>query len=333
MKTITFFLLLLSSNMIFAQQERITVLDSGHNTSLRGLSIVNNNIIWASGSNGTVAKSLDGGKTFEWLTVAGYEKRDFRDIEAFDANTALILAVAEPAIILKTKDGGKNWYKVFEDTTKGMFLDAMDFQNKNFGIVIGDPIKERFFLAITFDNGENWNKGTKLLVAPIDYSGEACFAASGTNILLKKNGDYLIISGGKQTEIMNGLGGEILQMIQGKETTGANSISTWKEKYFAVVGGDFSNDKDTTGNCALSFNHGDSWVKPQTSPHGYRSCVAYITSNKLISCGTSGIDISEDGGKNWQLISNQSFHVCQKAKKGNAVFLAGANGKIARLLD
>lgn len=255
------------------------------------------------------------------------------DIEAFDANTALILAVAEPAIILKTKDGGKNWYKVFEDTTKGMFLDAMDFQNKNFGIVIGDPIKERFFLAITFDNGENWNKGTKLLVAPIDYSGEACFAASGTNILLKKNGDYLIISGGKQTEIMNGLGGEILQMIQGKETTGANSISTWKEKYFAVVGGDFSNDKDTTGNCALSFNHGDSWVKPQTSPHGYRSCVAYITSNKLISCGTSGIDISEDGGKNWQLISNQSFHVCQKAKKGNAVFLAGANGKIARLLD
>jgi photosystem II stability/assembly factor-like uncharacterized protein len=87
-------------------------------------------LVWASGSNGTVARSVDGGKTFEWLTVTGYEKRDFRDIEAFDANTAIIMGISEPAIILKTKDGGKSWYKVFEDSTKGMFLDAMDFLNK-----------------------------------------------------------------------------------------------------------------------------------------------------------------------------------------------------------
>jgi hypothetical protein len=34
---------------------------------------------------------------------------------------------------------------------------------------------------------------------------------------------------------------------------------------------------------------------------------------------------------NWEMISTQSFHVCQKAKKGNKVFLAGSNGKIAML--
>jgi photosystem II stability/assembly factor-like uncharacterized protein len=188
MKTITFLLILLCFNTtIFAQQNRITVLDSGHNTSLRGLSIVNNNIIWASGSNGTVAKSMDGGKTFEWLTVAGYEKRDFRDIEAFDANTALIMAVAEPAIILKTKDGGKNWYKVFEDTTKGMFLDAMDFSGAK-GVVIGDPIGSSMFVAFSNNFGESW----KIFISNSEMeagfpTGEAFFAASGTNAKWSKD--------------------------------------------------------------------------------------------------------------------------------------------------
>jgi hypothetical protein len=38
-----------------------------------------------------------------------------------------------------------------------------------------------------------------------------------------------------------------------------------------------------------------------------------------------------DGGIHWKKISNQSFHVCQKAKGGTAVFLAGRDGRIARL--
>jgi photosystem II stability/assembly factor-like uncharacterized protein len=87
--------------------------------------------------------------------VAGYEERDFRDIEAIDSSTAIIMAVAEPAIILKTTDGGKSWSKVFEDSTKGMFLDAMDF-NGNEGVVVGDPIDGKVFLAQTNDLGDIW---------------------------------------------------------------------------------------------------------------------------------------------------------------------------------
>ena len=57
---------------INAQNVVINILDSGRKTSIRGLSVVDDNIVWASGSNGIVARSVDGGKTFEWLTVAGY---------------------------------------------------------------------------------------------------------------------------------------------------------------------------------------------------------------------------------------------------------------------
>src|SRR5437867_4487605 len=135
LKNILFTSIVLISLKVSAQKAIINILDSGRKTSLRGLSVVDDNIVWASGSNGTVARSTDGGKTFEWLTMQGYEQRDFRDVEAFDSNTALIIAVAEPAIILKTKDGGKTWKKVFEDTTKGMFLDAMDFDGTGTGAV------------------------------------------------------------------------------------------------------------------------------------------------------------------------------------------------------
>lgn len=37
----------------------------------------------------------------------GLRKREFRDIEAFDANTAVAMAIAEPGQIVKTVDGGK----------------------------------------------------------------------------------------------------------------------------------------------------------------------------------------------------------------------------------
>jgi photosystem II stability/assembly factor-like uncharacterized protein len=93
--------------------QELKILTSGVSTSLRGLSVVDENIVWCSGSNGKVAKTTDGGKTFQWFTVQGNEQRDFRDIHAFDSATALIIAIDTPAIILKTKDGGRSCYNVF----------------------------------------------------------------------------------------------------------------------------------------------------------------------------------------------------------------------------
>src|SRR5215831_7916518 len=99
----------------FLSAQQVNTLTSGTKTSLRGLSVVNNNIIWVSGSSGTVGRSLDGGKNWQWIQVKGFEKKDFRDIEAFDDKTAVIMAIAEPAIILKSIDGGEHWNEVFRD--------------------------------------------------------------------------------------------------------------------------------------------------------------------------------------------------------------------------
>ncbi|HKH60898.1 MAG TPA: hypothetical protein VKA49_08705 [Flavitalea sp.] len=313
--------------------QKLEQLTSGTKTSIRGLSVVDDMIVWVSGSNGIVGKSVDGGTTWQWLPVKGFEKRDFRDIEAFDKNTAIIIAIAEPAQILKTTDGGVNWKIVFTDSTKGMFLDAMDFYNKKNGLVVGDPVGGRFFLAYTKNSGDKWTayNGDKNQRRWVANDSEAFFASSGTNIKYLKKNKYRLVSGGKSSRWFDENGDHPLSIVQGKESTGANSIAVYKNQ-FVVVGGDFTNDKDSARNCLVTKDGGINWLSPATAPRGYRSCVIYLSQTRLITCGTSGVEISEDGGMNWRPISIEGFHVCQKAKKGNITFLAGSNGRIVKLV-
>jgi photosystem II stability/assembly factor-like uncharacterized protein len=324
-----FLLLILLIQTAITNAQTIQLLDSNHNASLRGMSVVNNQTVWLSGSNGTVVLSVDGGKTFQWMTVKGYEKRDFRDIEAFDAKTAIIIAVDTPAIILKTTDAGVTWKKVYEDKRPGMFLDAMEFWNINSGIVVGDPIDGKIFIARTFDGGETW-RGLPEANYPAVAKGEAMFAASGTNVTKLNQQEAVFVTGGLQSRMF--IRDEKIEMpiLQGREFTGANSIAVYKNK-IVVVGGDFSRDTLREKNCVITTDKGKTFTVPATPPFGYRSCVAFISKQQLITCGTSGVDVSDDGGINWRNISTTGFHAVQKAKKGKAVFLAGSKGRIAVL--
>lgn len=324
------FLILLLGIMSHLQAQQIEILDSSRGVSLRGLSVVDNETIWVSGSGGTVALSTDGGKTFAWKKVKGYEKIDFRDIEAFDKKTAVIMGVGSPAYLLRTTDGGNSWMKVYENTDSTMFLDAMEFWNDMSGIVIGDPQNGRFFIARTFDGGKTW-RAIPEKFRPLAAQGEACFAASGTNIRQLKKDEAVFISGGKESNLFIRDQKIRIPVLQGQESTGANSIAIKKVKTMIVVGGDFNHPADTTGNCAITFDEGKTWTHPQVAPHGYRSCIEFLYKNFWITCGLNGVDISEDNGLQWRLISNKSFNAVRKAKRGNAVFLAGSQGKIAKL--
>src|SRR6266487_3525194 len=160
----------------------IEILTSGTKTSLRGLSVVNDNVVWVSGSNGTVGKT--------------------------------------------TNAGGESWKVVYENKTKGIFLDAMEFWNEQSGIIIGDPIDGRFFILRTFDGGSAW-RDIPLANRPAADSGEACFAASGTNVRALDRDEAVFVSGGLRSRLFTKNDPKILPIIQGKETTGANSVAVW----------------------------------------------------------------------------------------------------------
>lgn len=327
MKILLCFLLLNSFN-IYGQE--VKLIESGLKNSFRGLSVVNDKVIWVSGSGGMVGRSLDGGKTFKWSQVKGFEKTDFRDIEAFDATTAIIMGISEPAYMLRTVDGGETWQVVYENKTKGMFLDAMEFWNDQSGIVIGDPIGGEFYIARTFDGGRSW-QGLPEGKYPKADSGEACFASSGTNIRKFSKSEAIFITGGLKSRVFIRDKRIEIPIIQGKESTGANSIAVKNKKTFIVVGGDFEKSNQTVKNCVITIDGGDNWTQPETFPTGYRSCVEYLRKKDWITCGLNGVDYSTDDGKNWKNISKEGFHVVRKAKDGKLVVFAGGNGKIGIL--
>lgn len=310
--------------------QKLEILNTNCKASLRGLSVVNSNVIWASGSNGTVLKSTNGGNSWQLLNVPNFEKRDFRDIEAFDSNTAIIMCVADPAFILKTTNGGTTWNTVFADSTKGMFLDAMYFENATKGIIVGDPIDGKAFVATTNNGGNTWSK---FLQMPLLDTGEAFFAASGSNVLLQKDKFYFVTGGKNSRLFTNTFFDKPLEIpiAKGFETTGANSLAVYKNKAI-IVGGDFAKDSIATNNCVLFNTKNNQFTKPNILPNGYRSCVIFINKKTAVACGLNGVDISYDEGNNWQMISKQGFHIVAQAKKGKSIFLAGGKGKIAKLI-
>lgn len=333
-KIITAIIFCCSSCCIAAQTVQVLVKDK--KVSLRGLSVVTDKVVWVSGTNGTVGKSVDGGTTWNWMTVKGFEKTDFRDIEAFSDTTAVIMGIAEPAYILRTNDGGASWKVVMTDSTKGMFLDAMHFFNDNSGVVIGDPIKNKMFIGWTFDGGRSW-RGIPYNNHPAVDSGEACFASSGTNIAaLNKRREAVFVTGGLRSRLFIRDQRIDLPLLQGKESTGANSVAVKKisktKNIIIIVGGDFTTKDATEKNCCITADNGKTFTVPAVQPHGYRSCVEFLKMNDWISCGLNGVDYSTDNGNNWTLISSEGFHVCKKAKKGKTVFFAG-NGRIGKLVQ
>lgn len=340
MKKAFFFLCCLSLQLVlFAQKPlpRIDTLTAGTKTSLRGMSVVSDNVIWVSGSNGMVGKSVNGGKDWRWYQVKRFETADFRDIEAFDAANAIVMVVGEPAYILRTSDGGENWKVVYENKTKGMFLDGMEFWNSESGIVIGDPIDGKLFIARTFDGGYSW-RAIPEQYRPKAAEGEAIFAASGTAIRALDRDEAVFVTGGTTSNIYIRDQKVNLPVVQGKSSTGAFSIAVWDHhkrnggNKMIIVGGDYAADSISTANCFYSTDRGQTWKAAIQPPKGYKSCVEYITEKEVIACGTSGVDYSADGGQTWTQISKEPYHVCLKAKDGKTVYLAGGNGRIAKLV-
>jgi len=311
--------------------QTIHVLNTGSNVSIRGLCVVSDRIIWVSGSNGTIGESLDSGKTWKWMVVKGFEKADFRDVEAFDETSAVIMSVGEPAFILRTSNAGDTWQVVYENNTKGIFLDAMEFWNEQSGIVIGDPIHNKFFIARTFDGGMHWREISNDHL-PVADSGEACFAASGTNVCKLDNGEACFVSGGSRSRLFIRDERIDIPFAKGKETVGAYSIAVKNNKTLIVVGGDYLLPDSSSQNCFMTKNAGINWSTPSVSPHGYRSCVEYINNKNWISCGPNGVDYTKNNGDTWTWISHEGFNVCKKAKTGKSVFLAGENGIIAKFI-
>lgn len=328
------FILFLLSISIGAQWQRQAI---DTKASLRGLSVVNQNVIWASGTGGTFLKTTDGGKNWTVGNVPGADKLDFRDVEAFDANTAYLLSIGngETSRIYKTTDGGATWKLQFKNTNEKAFFDAFAFWDRNNGIAMSDPVNGYFYLLSTNDGGANWRPLSTDKMFPAK-DGEAAFAASGTCIITQGKSNVFLASGGKAARVHysanRGLSwiAKDAPIISGEDATGIFSIAMFDSKTGVITGGHYQKPDGTDRTMAFTNDGGATWM-PGTGLTGYRSGVAYIDRKTIVAVGTNGSDISKDSGKSWKNLDKGNYNSVQ-AKGKNAIWAVGPSGLVAKLV-
>lgn len=316
---------------------------SGTTVRLRGVSAVNAKIAWASGDKGTFARTVDGGKTWRASVVPGAAALDFRDVDAFDANTAYLLAIGpgENSRIYKTTDGGKAWALQFTNTNPQAFFDAMAFWDRDHGIAVSDPVDGHFVVITTSDGGKNWRQMPAEKMPPA-LAGEGAFAASGTCITVQGKNDVWFGTGGAaQARVFHSTDrGETwtvnpTPLISGRPPVGVFSIAFKDSQRGVVVGGDYEKEADATANVAVTADGGRTWeLIEKSQPAGYRSCVVYVPGTlapTLIAVGPSGGDYSTDDGRSWANISKDGFHSVSFAG-ARAGWAVGEKGLIAKFV-
>jgi len=303
--------------------------------SLRGLSVVNEKVIWASGTGGTVIKTTDGGQTWKVMTVRGAEKLDFRDIEAFDANTAYVLSIGngESSRIYKTTDSGETWKEQFRNKNEKAFFDAIACWNKKDCIAMSDPVDGHYVLISTTD-GETWKPIVRNKM-PAAKEGEAAFAASGTCLITQGKNNAFLVSGGTDARVFrstdHGITWSVAEtpITKGTPGSGIFSIAMYDDKNGVIVGGNYEKPEDTKDNLAFATDGGAVW-KLGAGLSGYRSAVADIDKESIIAVGTSGTDLSKDGGKTWKKIGSEDLNAV--ATNGpKAVWAVGPKGGVYKL--
>lgn len=301
-------------------------------SSFRALSIPDEETVWVAGNKGLLGQSADGGKTWDFKSIEGFEKLDFRSLFAFDKRTAIVVNAGSPAYILRTENAGKNWSIVYENQDSSIFIDGIDFWDAETGLVYGDPIRGKLFVLKTTDSGKTWNPLPEASLPALE-PGEASFAASGTNIRCFGKKKVLIASGGSKSRLFysanagNTWKAIEVPIIQGKNSEGIFGIYLLSDKHWIVVGGDYTKENQAIKHIFYTLNGGKNWEMPKQATGGYRECVAQLDDEIMIAVGPQGAEISTDKGLNWQtLTAPPGLHVVRTSKSGKQSFAAGRNG-------
>jgi hypothetical protein len=190
--------------------------ESGTTAGLRGIDSVDGTVAWASGTGGTVLRTVDGGLHWTQCAVPDGDKDgatlDFRGVQAWDATTAIVMASGpgDKSRLYKTVDGCKTWVLMLKnpDAPDG-FFDSLLFpkiQNipkggSGFGLLFGDPVAGKFALYETRNAGATW---IRIRDAKLDSEKDSgAFAASNSCISGFGGRNFeIVVSGGGESSVL-----------------------------------------------------------------------------------------------------------------------------------
>lgn len=330
---------------------------SGTKAGLRGIHAVSADIAWASGTDGTVVRTLDGGQHWQRCkTPDAAGKLDFRSVWAWDGNHAMAMSSGpgSESRLYSTHDGCRTWRFIFSNPDADGFWDALQFDGTRFGVILGDPVHGSFTLFVTYDGGSRWTReinpclraitpkqgafaasNGSLALVPIEDANSQPGTSVNHRIWFGTSGGWLYglelapletIALGRGDSAENGC--THVQALPGRgPSQGIFAIAFDGAANAVAVGGDYAQPHNGAETAAFTTD-GIHWRAALRSPRGYRSTVAWNpTDGSWIAAGPTGSDISRDNGNTWQPLDDGNWNAL------NLPFAVGPNGRIARLVS
>jgi photosystem II stability/assembly factor-like uncharacterized protein len=308
-------------------------------------------VIWASGTHGTYLQSTDGGTHWRAAQVPGAETLDFRDVEAFSADEAYLLAAGpgEQSRIYKTTDGGKNWTLQFTNKDPKGFFDCMAFWDRDHGIAVGDPVNGKFQLIKTENGGGAWKPVPPGKLPPA-IEGEGAFAASGTCIAVQGKKNVWFVTGGSAARVFHSRdAGDTwtvaeTPIVHGPASAGIFSIAFRDDKHGVIAGGDYKEPNKDGPSFASTNDGGKTWLLSKLSPQPYFSAVTFVPSERRVAAvGTAQYASAENlMAKKWDDfgapvrdcasdLEHAQLNAVAAVSKGVGVWAVGTSGAIFRI--
>jgi photosystem II stability/assembly factor-like uncharacterized protein len=316
--------------------QTVDLLEVKTTASFRGLSVVDDRVVWVSGTRGTVLRTTDGGSSWDVDSIPGAATMDLRAIHARSEGVAHVAATA--GRIWRTTDGGRSWSLRYQAADTTMFLDAIVFADDRSGLALGDPMEGRFVILVTRDGGDTWSEAP-VSSRPVAAEGEAAFAASGTSLVFAGARHAWLGTGGSAARVFRSADGGVTWSVAESAippragSGGVFSVAFPDSLHGVVVGGDYERPDSARGTAAFTVDGGATWQASRSFPRGYRSGVAMQRRRDeliALAVGTTGSDLSRDGGRSWSPLDGTPFNAVQFAPSGVA-FAVGGRGRVARL--
>ena len=306
--------------------------------SFRAIQAVNRNVVWVAGTGGTCRRTVDGGATWEVITVPDAAKLDFRGLFAFDATNVVLMSSGEASEgltrLYRTSDAGQSWKVVFQTGEKGVFLDAISFWDRSNGLVAGDQIDGKWYLLKTTDDGETWSRVPPAGL-PAMLPGEGAFAAGNTSMAMSGAEKVWLASGAAERSriFISTNHAQTWSVFEtpmpGGPTAGIYSLRILDGRRAIAVGGDYKQDRVASDNVILSDDGGRTWRKGgRADPPGLKETVIPLLGDLLLAIGPSGTIQSRDFGSTWQKVDEIRLHAASCAD--GACWAVGDRGQIGK---
>ncbi|MEO0558986.1 MAG: glycosyl hydrolase [Bacteroidota bacterium] len=312
---------------------------SGTDALLIGSHAIDENVVWLSGTGGTVVRTTDGGATWTASVIPGTDTLQLRDIHAHDAQTAWALSIGSGASsrIFKTTDGGASWRTTFVNDEPDGFLDCFSFWDARHGLAFSDSIEDGLYLLTTSDGGETWQRIPPSAL-PDPLPGEGSFAASGTCVTTRgRSLGWAGMGNASPARVLRtddrGASWTVASVpVVAGDAAGLASVAFRTNEVGVALGGDIARPDSLADTVARTTDGGRSWTQGGRLPfNGAAYGSAYVPGTRsVVAVGPGGVALSQDDGATWTLVDEQTFWGVT-AVSTDAIWLVGPEGRIAMM--